>query len=607
MRIPHTRSCSSWRASGAFAANAPAAADARCVRTLECPRCHARAISVAFMPRVMSKNNRVLLLIALMAAGSMVVGGVVYSFTTADSTAVQAALTDLRSLQLEAADFSATTESQEAALDDYVLSANPAALTQFEESSVQAAQIAERILSVKDMAEVRAVFAVLLATTTAWRLEVAAPAIIAVQANDTAAVARFIALSATDHHAIDSAFERLESELAATSADFDERAAAVASTTMIAIVIAFIFVLLAFGVALVAVRRFGQALELDAEHASVLNRFTEMTSFANDDHDVAVANLAALGRLVKPDAAVTHILNRSRDRAVPEAKLGDAIAEILPLHALSRCAGVLRGAMYVTDDLADDLSVRCPIYPALSGTLACVPLASGEPVGAVHLYWARPNALSLAVRSSIARITEHAALSIGNRRLLTALHGQANTDPRTGLSNSRAFDLALEEALAVRPSHEVVSVLMIDVDNFKDFNDRYGHPAGDEALRALGGVLRSCLRDHDVAARYGGDEFAVFLRGPEHDMAIAVTIAERIRARAEATMIPLGPDISDRITLSIGIANAPEDGVDRVDVLRAADQALYRAKEGGRNRVHGHVARTSSPAPRALSSLKQPA
>jgi diguanylate cyclase (GGDEF)-like protein len=241
--------------------------------------------------------------------------------------------------------------------------------------------------------------------------------------------------------------------------------------------------------------------------------------------------------------------------------------------------------MYVSDDLSDDLSVHCAVYPQRVGTLACIPLISGESVGAVHLYWARPRALPLAARPNIARITEHAAMAIGNRRLLAALHGQANTDPRTGLANSRAFDLAVEDALAARSIDETLSVLMIDVDDFKQFNDRHGHPAGDEALRAFGGVLRSCMREGDVAARYGGEEFAVLLRGV--DASVASVVAERIRARTESTIVALAPGMTDRITVSIGIANAPDQGLDRVSLLRVADEALYQAKAAGRNRVGG--------------------
>jgi two-component system cell cycle response regulator len=180
-------------------------------------------------------------------------------------------------------------------------------------------------------------------------------------------------------------------------------------------------------------------------------------------------------------------------------------------------------------------------------------------------------------------VSEHAALSIANRRLLLALRGQANTDGRTGLTNSRAFDEALELRLANRADAESVAVLMLDLDHFKDFNDRYGHPAGDEALRAFAHLLASSIRDNDVAARYGGEEFAVYL--PGLTASAAAEVAERIRERTESTIIPLGPGLTGHLTVSIGVASAPDDGAQRVILLRAADDALYRAKLAGRNKV----------------------
>jgi diguanylate cyclase (GGDEF)-like protein len=201
----------------------------------------------------------------------------------------------------------------------------------------------------------------------------------------------------------------------------------------------------------------------------------------------------------------------------------------------------------------------------------------------VHLYWEQPHALPLELRRNVGRVAEHAALAIGNRRLLIALRGQASTDARTGLANSRAFDRALEDALASRTADEPIAVLMLDLDHFKDFNDRHGHPSGDEALRTFGEVLRSCMRDRDLAARYGGEEFAVMLPGvgPE----AAVTIAQRIRGRTESTIVSLAPGITDRITVSIGVAAAPIQALERISLLRLADEALYQAKEDGRNRV----------------------
>jgi diguanylate cyclase (GGDEF)-like protein len=334
-----------------------------------------------------------------------------------------------------------------------------------------------------------------------------------------------------------------------------------------------------------------------AKESAIVNQFTELTALTEDDISLSVATLATLDELLQPDAAALHVSNRSQDRAVPQATLGDREAQVLSLHELGRCPALRRSSLYVTNDVSARLSFHCPVYPVESGTLACVPLvALGETVGAVHLHWAQPRELSLPLRLVITRVSEHAALSIANRRLLLALRGQANTDGRTGLTNSRAFDEALERLLANRADAEQVAVLMLDLDHFKEFNDRYGHPAGDEALRAFAHLLASSVRENDVAARYGGEEFAVFLPGLRADA--AADVAERIRERTESTIIPLGPGLTGHLTVSVGVAVAPEDGVQRVMLLRAADDALYRAKLAGRNRVvwgEGSLPRGDSP------------
>jgi len=321
-----------------------------------------------------------------------------------------------------------------------------------------------------------------------------------------------------------------------------------------------------------------------AKEAAIVNQYTELTALTEDDVSLSIATLATLDELLRPDSAALHVSNRSQDRAVPQATLGDQNADVLSLHELGRCPALRRGSLYVTSDVSARLSFHCPVYPVESGTLACVPLmALGETVGAIHLHCADARELSLPLRLAITRVSEHAALSIANRRLLLALRGQANTDGRTGLTNSRAFDEALERHLANRVEAEPVAVLMLDLDHFKDFNDRYGHPAGDEALQAFAHLLGSSIRENDVAARYGGEEFAVFL--PGLTASGAAEVAERIRERTESTIIPLAPGLTGHLTVSIGIAVAPDDGAQRVMLLKAADDALYRAKLAGRNRV----------------------
>jgi len=539
------------------------------------------------MSRSLSKNNRALGLIALMGVMAFVVGGAASVVASGEASSLAAAKTRLASVQGMTADLLASVLQEQTALDDHVFSGTAATLTTFTDAVAREEAIAARLSQPagESVADVLTALEDLEAANLEWKVQVADRAIRAVRLHDTAAIALFGLRAGQDHARVDAAIAEVDQEFARAEGAIVRQEAAGGQTMIISIGVAFGFLIIAFGVALIIVRRFGRALEHDAREASVLNQFTDLTSFADSDSEVAEKNLVALGRLVAPDASVVHLLNRSQERAIPEASTGDAVAEVLPLRALDRCAGVLRGSMFVVDDLSDDLSAHCPVYPAAVGTLACVPLDSGEMVGSVHLYWRRPNALPFDRRPSVARITEHAALSIGNRRLVAALHGQANTDARTGLANTRAFDLALEAALAARIGNEPLAVLMLDVDHFKEFNDRQGHPAGDEALKAFGAVLRSCMRAGDTAARYGGEEFAVLLKGA--DGTVAATVAERIRARTEATIISLGPGITDHITVSIGISIAPDQGLDRVSLMHIADEALYRAKEEGRNRVVG--------------------
>jgi len=139
------------------------------------------------------------------------------------------------------------------------------------------------------------------------------------------------------------------------------------------------------------------------------------------------------------------------------------------------------------------------------------------------------------------------------------------------------------DLLAVaRTTGRPVSLLLIDVDSFKDVNDRHGHPTGDDVLRRLAACLTSTLRQSDHVVRYGGDEFAVFAPGVDH--AGAVRLAEQLGRRVNA--MPLPPGVA-RQSMSIGIATAPQDGQALTDLLDAADKRLYAAKAAGRDRVVG--------------------
>jgi diguanylate cyclase (GGDEF)-like protein len=170
-----------------------------------------------------------------------------------------------------------------------------------------------------------------------------------------------------------------------------------------------------------------------------------------------------------------------------------------------------------------------------------------------------------------------------------ALQRLAETDPVTWLFNRRHFDRRLEAETnrALRAEH-LLALLMLDVDRFKHYNDRYGHAAGDQVLRAVASALKQAVRLYDVPTRYGGDEFAVIL--PDADTEAATRVARRILEKAsEATLPPELVAARERLGLSIGIATFPRPAGDAASLVEAADIAMYRAKQaGGGIRVWEH-------------------
>jgi len=166
---------------------------------------------------------------------------------------------------------------------------------------------------------------------------------------------------------------------------------------------------------------------------------------------------------------------------------------------------------------------------------------------------------------------------------LSAQRHRIVTDPLTGLHNRFAYDERLAQELARWQRYQVpLSLLLCDIDLFKKVNDTHGHHAGDEALKCVADLLGSALRKSDFIARYGGEEFVVLLPGAGPDRAAAV--AEKLRLRVAAAVIDLGP-ARLRLTVSIGHASLAQRGEPGAALFERVDQALYRAKRAGRNRV----------------------
>jgi diguanylate cyclase (GGDEF)-like protein len=208
-----------------------------------------------------------------------------------------------------------------------------------------------------------------------------------------------------------------------------------------------------------------------------------------------------------------------------------------------------------------------------------------EPVGVMTVARAAGQ-FTVPERDVFLYLLGQAAASVENVALHELVSEQAITDELTGLANNRAFrDVARKEAArAQRFGHEL-SLVILDIDDFKQVNDTYGHLQGDAVLRRVARVLDAESRGIDEPARYGGEEFVVAL--PETGLEGAVEVAERIRSRIEAQAIPIiGGDGDLRVTASLGAATMPGAADDVQGLIAAADAALYEAKREGKNRVH---------------------
>ncbi|MDQ3914688.1 MAG: sensor domain-containing diguanylate cyclase [Actinomycetota bacterium] len=211
-------------------------------------------------------------------------------------------------------------------------------------------------------------------------------------------------------------------------------------------------------------------------------------------------------------------------------------------------------------------------------TLLVTPLvADGNPLGILVVETRRrSHRLERRVLSTIGQFTSHAALALRNAWLLEEIRRMADTDGLTGLSNRRSLERALDrEVSRAARTGDQLALVLLDIDHFKELNDRHGHQAGDDVLRSAGAALTAACRDFDTAARYGGEEFVVLLPGCGPGEAVAAT--ERLRAAIASA----GGGVP--VTASAGVATLPHNALDAAGLVRAADEALYRSKRRGRD------------------------
>jgi len=269
---------------------------------------------------------------------------------------------------------------------------------------------------------------------------------------------------------------------------------------------------------------------------------------------------------------VAHYRGKLTSRLSPGERLPESVG---------LCARALANAAPVLDNRVRSNEGYVPGFEETHSEV-CLPLISfSEPLGVLVLDSAQADAFDPEEIHAMQAAADVCATAIQNARHFERARNLANVDGLTGIYNRRYFEQRILEELERSVRYKgSMALLMIDIDHFKKLNDEFGHLLGDEVLRQVSSIFEQHLRKLDVVCRYGGEEFAILV--PETPGNRAMGVAEKLRRMIEGWNFP---GVPRPVTISVGVAEFPTDGRSRDELMKAADDALYQAKQQGRNRV----------------------
>jgi diguanylate cyclase (GGDEF)-like protein len=327
-------------------------------------------------------------------------------------------------------------------------------------------------------------------------------------------------------------------------------------------------------------------LEERKRHSDLLDRLTRgLQDCQTSDESFEIAE-GYVSKLLPGTAGALSLHRASRDQLAaafawpPEtaAQPHDQVFEP------GECRSLRTGYKYHFRSVDGDPPCRhFPVFPAPEGL--CIPMMDrGEVIGVLSLTPLDGHGLDEETRHIAAVLAETLALNVGNLRLRDSLRDQSIRDPLTGLYNRRFLDENLgREMSRSRRTGNPLSVIVLDIDHFKRFNDSLGHDAGDAVLIDLARLLTEQARDMDLPCRLGGEEFLVVL--PRTSIEQAMLAAERLRKAVSDMNVEYRGQPLHGVTVSLGVASYPDHADEAERLIKAADQALYRAKHAGRDRV----------------------
>ncbi len=322
-----------------------------------------------------------------------------------------------------------------------------------------------------------------------------------------------------------------------------------------------------------------------------LNSYLQVCQTFEETHAI-VGHYA--NKLFEGSTGALYLLNEDRTSLEAVTHWGEAEAKLELVISVNDCWALRQSRTHIVERGASN-KIRCnhvrntPEYGCI-----CTPaIAQGEVIGFLCLEFSADEdstaedlpCTSIESQTRIATIAaDNLAMALVSLKLREALRAQSVRDPLTRFYNRRYMEETLNREIArCKRAGSTIGIIMVDVDHFKSYNDKYGHDMGDQVLCELAGLMQTKLRDSDVACRFGGEEFMLIMIGAAN--AIINTRAEEIRRMVESHEITHKGNNLTNITVSIGVACYPEHGESNDDLIKAADTALYRAKETGRNKV----------------------
>ena len=329
-----------------------------------------------------------------------------------------------------------------------------------------------------------------------------------------------------------------------------------------------------------------EELKKREQELSLINRLAGVITSSLNIHDVYDAFVAGLREVLDVDYTMVALIDEdelvfsaistevgSAWKTGSRTNLSSTPTEWIATHKKSLLeSDLIQDSIFPTGAEFIKRGIRSIVYLPL--------ITKGEVIGSLTVASRRPNAYSKAQINLLERLASQVSTSIANSQLYAKAEQRARVDELTGLFNRRHFDEVLSREINRHSRYgSILSLVFIDLDNFKSYNDTMGHLNGDKILAQIGHLIRGALRNIDLSFRYGGDEFAIILPHSSTDDAHAVT--ERVRN------IIASETKNNRveITASLGLASWPSDGLTMDDIIEAADRALYHAKRTGGNRT----------------------